>query len=231
MAEEKKRRPRRTKVNLQESINNAAEELIKKDGFSKLLVTDIIKRAKIEPVVFYNRYTNLDEFLDEFVKNYDYWFSDVLNTTSSKDGLNEIIQRLFTELNNDSLMLELLRWEIACGNKTTTRTAMLREIHIMPSVKEFEALFHDKDIDIAALTALIIGGVYYLSLHKDRSPFSGIDINTQEGLCRIQKAIQYFVKKIYEEHKLHDDKKLIAYRLKEAGVSDDVIEQCVWNKR
>ena len=234
MAEEKNRRPRRTKANLQESIHKATEELIKKEGFSKLLVTDIIKRAKIEPVVFYNRYTNLDEFLDEFVKNYDYWFSDVLkdlkSPTTSEDGMAEIFQRLIEELNKDSVMLELLRWEVAIGNSTTSRTAMLREIHIMPLVKDFEVLFHDKGVDIAALTALIIGGLYYLSLHKDRSPFSGIDINTQDGLYRIQKAIQYFVKKIYEENKLHDDRKLIAYRLKEAGVSEDVIEQCVWGE-
>lgn len=234
MAEEKKRRPRRTKANLIECINNAAEEQIRKDGFSNVLVTDIIKRAKIEPVVFYKRYNNLETFLNEFVKNYDYWFSDVLKDLKhpimSEDGMSEIFQQLLLELNKDSIMLELLRWEVACGNSTTTRTAMLREIHISPIVKDFEIVFHDKGVDIAALTALIIGGVYYLSLHKDRSPFSGIDINTQDGLCRIQKAIQYFVKKIYEENKLHDDKKLIAYRLKEAGVSEDVIKQCVWGR-
>lgn len=124
-------------------------------------------------------------------------------------------------------MLELLRWEVACGNRTTTRTAMLREIHISPLVKEFEKLF--QDTDIAALTALIIGGIYYLSLHKDRSPFSGIDINTQEGKSRITKAIQYLAEKIYKESELLENKKLIAQKLKEAGVSDDVIQQCVWN--
>ena len=235
MIEEKKRRPRRTKANLIDCINNAAEEQILKDGFSNVLVTDIIKRAKIEPIVFYNRFENLESFMSEFVKKYDYWFSDILNDfelqSTSEETLTKILQRLFQELNNDSVMLELLRWEVSNGNNITTRTAMLREVHILPLVKIYEELFKDKGIDIAALTALIIGGLYYLSLHKDRSLFSGIDINTQEGMCRIQKAIQYFVKKIYEENKLHDDRKLIAYRLKEAGVSEDVIEQCVWGRK
>ena len=234
MAEEKKRRPRRTKANLIECINNAAEEQIRKDGFSNVLVTDIIKRAKIEPVVFYKRYNNLETFLSEFVKNYDYWFSDVLKNLKypvmSKEGMSEIFQHLLLELNKDSIMLELLRWEVANGNSTTTRTAMLREVHISPLVKDFEFIFHDKGVDIAALTALIIGGVYYLSLHKDRSPFSGIDINTAEGQSRILKAIDFFTEKIYEENKLHENRKLIAYRLKEAGVSEDVIEQCVWGR-
>ena len=232
MSEEKKRRPRRTKANLIECINNATEELIRKDGFSKILVTDIIKRAKIEPVVFYNRYNNLETFLSEFVKNYDYWFSDVLKNLKhpimSKEGMTEIFQQLLLELNKDSIMLELLRWEVANGNSTTTRTAMLREIHIMPLVKDLEERFHDKDI--AALTALIIGVLYYLSLHKDRSSFSGIDINTENGMSRIQKAVEYFTDKIYEDNKLEEERKLMAVRLKEEGVSDEVIQKCIWGK-
>lgn len=234
MAEEKKRRPRRTKANLAECINNAAEEQIRKDGFSNVLVTDIIKRAKIEPVVFYKRYSNLDAFFCEFVKNYDYWFSDVLknlqHAPTSCEGMSEIFQKLLHELNRDSLMLELLRWEVATGNGTTIRTAMLREIHILPLVKDFEAVFRDTDVDIAALTALIIGGIYYLSLHKERSPISGIDINSEEGLSRISNAVRYFTEKIYDERKRHDDREDIARRMKEAGISDDIIRHCVWGE-
>lgn len=232
MTEDKKRRPRRSKANLIECINNAAEDQIKKDGFSNVLVTDIIKRAKIEPAVFYNRFENLESFMSEFVKRYDYWFSDILKDVNSQatngDNLTAILQHLFQELNNDSIMLELLRWEVANNNSITTRTAMLREIHILPLVTEFEARFKEKDIDIAALTALIIGGLYYLSLHKDRSPFSGIDINNENGSKRILNAIKYFIDKIYEEDKLYKEKISIADKLKEAGISDDIIHQSVW---
>lgn len=233
MTEEKKRRPRRTKANLIDCINNAAEEQILKDGFSNVLVTDIIKRAKIEPIVFYNRFENLESFMSEFVKKYDYWFSDILKDfehhSTSKDTLTQILQRLFQELNDDSVMLELLRWEVSNGNNITTRTAMLREVHILPLVKIYEELFKDKGIDIAALTALIIGGIYYLSLHKDRSSFSGIDINSQDGTTRIFNAIKSLVDKIYEEDKLYNEKISIANSLKKAGISDDIIQQCVWN--
>lgn len=233
MIEEKKRRPRRTKANLIDCINNAAEEQILKDGFSNVLVTDIIKRAKIEPIVFYNRFENLESFMSEFVKKYDYWFSDILNDfelqSTSEETLTKILQRLFQELNNDSVMLELLRWEVSNGNNITTRTAMLREVHILPLVKIYEELFKDKGIDIAALTALIIGGVYYLSLHKERSSFSGIDINSQEGITRIFNAINFFIEKIYEDDKLFQEKTAITNKLKEAGINDDIIQQCVWN--
>ena len=232
---DKKRRPRRTKADIINCINKAAKEQITVCGFSNILVTDIIKKAKIEPIVFYNRFENLDNFLNEFVKNYDYWFSDVLvnlkNKINTKEGLTEIFEKLFIELNRDSVMLELLRWEIANGNSTTIRTAMLREIHVLPLVKEVETLFSDKEIDIAALTSLIIGGMYYLSLHKDRSSFSGIDINKPEGISRILKSMRFFVEKIYEENKLYEEKKRIAYKLQKSGICEDIIKQCVWNEK
>ena len=76
--ENKPKRYRRTNVDIQADIIKAAESLIKKKGFASMLVTELIKKARIEPLVFYNRYDNLSEFYDEFVKRYDYWFKDVL---------------------------------------------------------------------------------------------------------------------------------------------------------
>lgn len=105
---------------------------------------------------------------------------------------------------------------------------MLREVHIMPVVKEFEKLFQCSDIDIKALAALVSGGIHYLSLHKDRSPFYGIDIKTPEGYERIERAIEFLVKKIYEEGNIQDEKKAIARRLREAGVDEEIIKHSVW---
>ena len=153
MAEEenKPKRHRRTNVDIQADIIKAAESLIKKKGFASMLVTELIKKARIEPLVFYNRYDNLGEFYDEFVKRYDYWFKDVLTEiefpTDSELGYINILKNLQKELQEKSVMLELLRWEIAEGNETTVRTAMLREMHTLPLANIYEAKF--KDIDIS----------------------------------------------------------------------------------
>lgn len=162
MAEEenKPKRYRRTNVDIQADIIKAAESLIKKKGFASMLVTELIKKARIEPLVFYNRYDNLSEFYDEFVKRYDHWFKDVLTgvqfPTDSELGYISIFKDVHKSLQDKSVMLELLRWEIAEGNETTVRTAMLREMHTLPLVNTYEGKF--KDIDISAISALIIGG-------------------------------------------------------------------------
>ena len=231
MAEEenKPKRYRRTNVDIQADIIKAAESLIKKKGFASMLVTELIKKARIEPLVFYNRYDNLSEFYDEFVKRYDYWFKDVLTEiefpTDSELGYINILKNLQKELQEKSVMLELLRWEIAEGNETTVRTAMLREMHTLPLANIYEAKF--KDIDISAISALIIGGIYYLNLHRDRSKFAEIDLNTEDGRKRIEKALEDLGNMIFHYQDLTDYKHTVAEKMKENGISDEIIKKCL----
>uniref|UniRef100_A0AB33J8N4 TetR/AcrR family transcriptional regulator n=1 Tax=Prevotella sp. GTC17260 TaxID=3236796 RepID=A0AB33J8N4_9BACT len=225
------KRYRRTKADLEAGIIKSAETLIKKKGFSAMLVTDLMKKAKIEPPVFYNRYNNLDEFFDDFVKKYDYWFKDVVAgsqfPSNTEAGYVSIFKEVRKALVDRSVMLELLRWEIAEGNETTKRTAMLREMHTLPLVRSFEECFKDSAIDIAAISSLIIGGIYYLNLHRDRSLFSGIDVKSEEGQERIEHAIETLGRMIYRYDEVRNEKAAIAERLKREGVSQDVIDRCV----
>jgi len=44
-----------------------------------------------------------------------------------------------------------------------------------------------KDIDISAISELVIGGIYHLNLHRDRSKFAEIDLNTKQERKRHQR--------------------------------------------
>ena len=201
--EVKTRRPRRSKADIEEAINKAAVAQIKKKGFSLALVTDIVKRAKIEPIVFYNRYKNLDEFYDEFVKNYDYWLSDLVRDSmeeiGSEEGYSNILEKLLTNLMQEEIMTELLLWEIAEGNHITERTSRLRELHAIELINSYSELYHRENFDIPAITAILVAGIYYLVLHKDRSTFAGIDINTIPGKRRMLRAIRNISSLMFRE--------------------------------
>ena len=117
MSTEKATRYRRTKANITEDIRKAAVNQILKRGFSASLVTEIIKKAKIEPPVFYHRYKDLDEFFSEFVKGYDYWFSDIADkamksSDNPKDKFVALMDGLQEALKEKSVMQELLRWKL-----------------------------------------------------------------------------------------------------------------------
>ena len=181
----KRVRIRRTKATITENIRKAAVESVLKRGFSGSLVSEIIKKAKIEPVVFYNRYQNLEEFFSEFVKGYDYWFSDVAKEANKletpHDQFIALIEGLQECMIEKSVMQELIRWEIAVDNDITKRTASIREMFTLPLAEKYDDLFKNSGIDFVAIATIIVSGLYYLYLHKDRSTFCNIDMNTEEG--------------------------------------------------
>ena len=268
--EVKARRPQRSKADIEDAIHKAAVSQIKKKGFSLALVTDIVKRAKIEPVVFYNRYKNLDEFYDTFVKDYDYWLSDLVRDSieniDSEEAYSNVIEKILNNLLSDDIMTELLRWEVAEGNNITERTARLRTMHAVDIFRNYEEKHAGIGIDVTAVSALLVAGIYYMLLHKDRSSMIGIDINQAAGKRRIVNAIREISRLIFQEKENRQtgvdgedadtsrrrfesscrervasdyreqvqeliearrlaDRKTYAGRMREQGISDDVIKQ------
>lgn len=207
MANDGKRvRIRRTKATIIEDIRKAAVESVLKRGFSGSLVSEIIKKAKIEPVVFYNRYQNLEEFFSEFVKGYDYWFSDVAKEANKQETPHDqfiaLIEGLQECMIEKSVMQELIRWEIAEGNDITKRTASIREMFTLPLAEKYDNLFKNSGIDFVAIATIIISGLYYLYLHKDRSTFCNIDMNTEEGRNRVNQAIKFLSELLFNKRNM-----------------------------
>lgn len=202
----KRVRIRRTKATITENIRKAAVESVLKRGFSGSLVSEIIKKAKIEPVVFYNRYQNLEEFFSEFVKGYDYWFSDVAKEANKletpHDQFIALIEGLQECMIEKSVMLELIRWEIAVDNDITNRTASIREMFTLPLAEKYDDLFKNSGIDFVAIATIIVSGLYYLYLHKDRSTFCNIDMNTEEGRNRVNQAIKFLSELLFSKRNM-----------------------------
>lgn len=230
-SQKKPRSPRRTKSAVDEAIRKAAEKEILENGFSESLVSNIIKKAKIEARVFYLRYKDLNEFYDGFVKGYDYWFSDLFKDEDIEEvsarSLELIFNRLLSSLNESSVMLELLRWEVANGNPTTDRTAMLRELHTLKLTSSYEHAFKESGVDIVAICSLVIAGIYYLSLHKNRSPFCGIDLNKEEDRKRLSNVLGWMADKLFTLSSESERMKVIAERLRQSGINEDIIAECL----
>ena len=233
--ESKPRRARRTKASIEEAIEKAAKDLILKKGFVGVTVLDIIKKAKIEPITFYNRYKNQEEFYDNFVRQFDYWFNDTLKIPAelyeTEEGYVQIIHKLIDATADDSVMMELLRWEICETNAVTRRTAMNREFHTLPLIKPYEVQFRNSGIDIVAFTTLLIAGIYYLNLHRKCSPFCEIDMNTEEGRKRIKEAATSLlhILYLYKEDFIHRQQEFsaIAERMRKKGMSEEDIRECL----
>lgn len=178
------------------------------------------------------KYKDLDDFYSTFVQGYDYWFSKIAEEAmkSSDDPRIQFIallKGLQDSLSEKSVMQEPLRWEIAEGNDTTRRTAILREAFTLPIVEKYKALFEKTGVDLVALGSLLIVGLYYLNLHKERSKFCGIDMQMEEDVERINKAIRSFSNIMFSYLKPHDTKEDVAERMRAKGIDEQTIKECL----
>lgn len=226
------RRTRRSKAEIETAIEIAAIEQIKERGFALALVTEIVKHAKIEPTVFYNRYRNLEEFYNNFVKKYDYWLSDKLRALphpiNSPGRLSKTIKLLMQKLLDDPIMTQLLRWEISEGTQITKRTAQLREMDINTIISRFSSIDTERlTPDYVAISSLITAGIYFMVLHKDRSTFAGIDLNSPNGRQRIENAIDQITKMLSASATINRRKEKLIASLKSEGLNTEAINRCL----
>lgn len=218
-----RKRCRRSHQEIEEVIKAAAKALIEEVGFTNLTLTGIIKKAELEPNVFYKRYSDLDALLDKFVRDYDYWLNDSINFDADKrtplENCENLLIELVDSLNSNIVMQKLLAWEITDNNYITKRTAENRERHSVHLLEYFNNKFVDSDIDFDIATALLISGVYYIILHKDVSAFCSVDFSKKENIVLLRRNIKKIVEKMYaaptslEEEKIAIAKKLFASKV------------------
>ncbi|MNI88410.1 hypothetical protein D3C73_1457110 [compost metagenome] len=63
----------------------------------------------------------------------------------------------------------------------------------------FDGYFEGSDKNFRAMYALLMGGVYYLTLHAkmQENPFCGIDLQQLAGQEKIKKALKQFIELAY----------------------------------
>lgn len=195
------RRVRRTKEEIEKTMFDAATKIIKKSGFPGLTVTGLVKYAKIEPPVFYNRYKDLEEFIDVYVRNYDYWLRDTINLDYTHQTPVENMVYMFDEF-IDSLvdnipMQKLIAWEMTEKNHITERTAQARDYTSKNIIEYFQNAFKDSVIPFDYSVAVLIGGVYYLIIHRDVGTFNFLDFSKPESIEDLKKWIREIIYKIF----------------------------------
>ncbi|MDU1906458.1 MAG: TetR family transcriptional regulator [Dysgonomonas sp.] len=248
------RRTRRKREDIEKSILAATEEVVKEVGFNNATISAIIQKAKIETPVFYKRYKDLYDLLDKFVRPYDYWLKDNINfdpdNLSLMDNNINLLLDLVDSINSDKskIMQQVLIWELTNDNEITRRTADNRERNSKNLIDFFSENFKDPDIDIRAISALFISGIYYLAMHKQISTFCFIDFDTKEGIDILKRSIKGVIKKMYMHNenvieeaekkkaieiakKMHGSGVDIEHIIEYTGLSEDQLESAFTTKK
>jgi len=217
-------RVRRTNAEIDNAVMTELEKLVIRNGFDKVLVTELMANASLEPPVFYRRYGSIDNLYDKLAQRYDFWINDTikmseLSDLGPKSFFAKTLKTLYKELCNNAVMQKLLLWEMSTDNDTTRRTAHIRDLMNMNLVEYYDMLFKSAHINIRSIIALLISGIYYLILHKERAPFCKIDFDTPEGEAAFSEAVDALVDMLFDRIEVHNEKRACYERMLKDGIS------------
>jgi hypothetical protein len=218
------RRKRRSEKDLEIDMMKALESLIEENGFMNIRLTVLFKKAEIDPNIFYRKYGTIDKLYDDFVSKYDFWLSNTFKTSQArafgddKELYADALKSVLTGLLENKVMQKLLIWELAEDNGITRKTSNRREVLNSGLMTFFETKFASSGININALTAWLVGGIYYVVLHGNRSTLCSVDFSTEDGLAQLREAIDTLVDMLFDKLEQREKLKAIIKRMEGDGI-------------
>lgn len=222
--DEKRRKSRRTNAEIDRVVMAELEKLVRQKGFDRVSVTALMAKANLETNVFYRRYGSIDNLYNRLAKQYDFWINDTINISE----LNELgpklffaktLKTLYRELSDNGIMQKLLLWEMSADNSTTRRTAQMRDTMNLSLVEYYDLLFQPINIHIRGIIAILISGIYYLILHRERAPFCSIDFNTDSGEKAFSEAVDVLTDMLFGQIEAYNQKRECLNRMLKDGIS------------
>ena len=182
--------------------------VLKNKGYIGLTATNIAKAAGLSRRLITMYFGSVDELVETYVRNKDFWLAASGNAgemiaankgEDTKKIIEYLLQNQIDNFYDNPEMQKLILWEISKKTKIMYEVCEERE-HLGSKVFELtDKELQGRNIDIRAVTALLVAGIYYMVLHAKSTDttFCEIDINQPEGMQRIKNAISLILENTY----------------------------------
>lgn len=206
----KKKRIRRSKTFINSEIMKAVSAVIGEQGFSNLGINSVAIEAKVEKPFIYRNFGTFDKVLEQYILKNDYWMKFIIERAmdGKVDDLGNIdvpslykslLTELYKTMDESRDFRNIILWEIYDDSSFIRKVAQRRETETKGEIDLLASYFSNTKVDISAITALLISGVYYTVLHKEISTFCGIDFKTKEGKKRMAESLKFLSDLLFEQ--------------------------------
>jgi len=201
--------PVRNKERTKENLITALGEILKKDGFSGLSISRVAEEAKVDRRLIYDYFGGLEGLVKEYLNNNDYWnihpeeINNIVEASEADKGkalAYQVLENQFDSLISNEEMRRIITWGLSEKLPVLKELDLKREkIGDQLLRKVFDGTFEHSDKNFRAMYAILMGGVYYLTLHSkmQENPFCGIDLQQPSGQEEIKKVLKQFVELAY----------------------------------
>ncbi|WP_129021505.1 TetR/AcrR family transcriptional regulator [Edaphocola aurantiacus] len=200
----------RNKARTKRKLLDAVGEVLRTKGYTGLTIRNIIETAGVDRRLIYLYFGGVDQLIETYLNEKDYWMSQISPKTQAimeaadNFGQNEItaiLHTMFDEVFQSADLQKILNWEISEFQPRLRELADNREELGKHLFKLTDANFAKTDINLRAMMAVQIAGIYYLILHalSNGSTFCEIDLNAPKGRKAIKTALSKMMELIYKE--------------------------------
>jgi AcrR family transcriptional regulator len=171
--------------------------ILARDGFAHLGINAVAHEAGADKALIYRYFGGFAQLLQAYAESTAFW-----PTTEEMAGgplaelpslplearVDRVVRSYVQQLRARPLTQEILAWELTGRNEVTAR---LEEVRERRGLELMMVLARDLSpaVDLAAVAAILAGGVHYLLLRARRiRVFNGIDLHTEEGWSRLEAA-------------------------------------------
>ncbi|RZJ87098.1 MULTISPECIES: TetR/AcrR family transcriptional regulator [Pedobacter] len=201
--------PVRNKERTKENLITALRKILKKDGFSGLNISRVAQVAKVDRRLIYDYFGSLEGLVKEYLNTNDYWkisseeIGEIVQNNKADAGKTlayNVLENQFDSLIKNEEMRRIITWGLSEKLPILKALDLKREDignQVLSGV--FDGHFESSSKNFRAMYALLMGGVYYLTLHAkmQENPFCGIDLQESSGQEEIKKALRQFIDLAY----------------------------------
>ena len=190
----------------------ATGEIFMAKGYSGLNASKIADTAGVSKTLVYRYFGNVQELFKAYLIYKDYWISfedkvdDLLEANrhdSGKELAKNTLENQIGYFLHSKEMQQIIRWQITEPNDISRSVADSREQMGEQMFGIIDPYFKDSDVNFRALMAVSVAGIYFLVLNAkiNGSTFCGIDLNKNEDIKEVEKAVKQLVDLAYEKAK------------------------------
>ncbi len=196
-----------------QKLIEAVGTVIKTKGYAGLGATNIGKCAGLSKRLIYLYFGTVDKLVETYIRNQDYWVAAAGNAgeliaQSTGEDTKKILETLLVNqldyFSNAEEMQKIVLWQISQRSQIMFEICEEREQLGKVFFDLADPYFENTNVDLRAVAGLLVAGIYYMVLHakSNDSLFCQIDVNTDDGLKRIKKAISEILSDTYKRAEL-----------------------------
>jgi AcrR family transcriptional regulator len=204
MQQPNERTVRRNREQTKQKLIHAAGKILRLKGLQHTSSSAIARLAGVDRKLISRYFGSLNGLLEAYVIQQDYWLTYARELQTKPDGENihqvrelliSLLVNQFTYFYNNEPMQRLILEEIGSKQWLMASISRIRESRGGDFFKVTDEFFEGTSIDFRAIASVIIGGIYYTTLHSKNndSTFCGLNLQDPKDRDRISGALRTMI--------------------------------------